>query len=118
MSTCLKFAPIMDLKPQEPRLLQQRATFHTISSGGTERGRHNPLLQRTDCVRLSPLAAYASCIYTAHVNTWDERKRRRNLKDHGIDFADLEGFFDGDLLTPARTHVKPMVKHVTKASGV
>ena len=26
-------------------------------------------------------------------------KRRRNLKDHGIDFADLEGFFDGDLLT-------------------
>lgn len=33
------------------------------------------------------------------VNTWDERKRRTNLKDHGIDFADLEGFFDGDLLT-------------------
>jgi len=31
--------------------------------------------------------------------TWDEAKRRRNLKDHGIDFADLEGFFDGDLLT-------------------
>jgi uncharacterized DUF497 family protein len=33
------------------------------------------------------------------VNTWDERKRRRNLKDHGIDFADLQEFFDGDLLT-------------------
>lgn len=33
------------------------------------------------------------------MNTWDERKRQRNLKDHGIDFADLEGFFDGDLLT-------------------
>jgi len=33
------------------------------------------------------------------VNTWDERKRRANLKDHGIDFADLEGFFDSDLLT-------------------
>jgi uncharacterized DUF497 family protein len=33
------------------------------------------------------------------VNTWDERERRKNLKDHGIDFADLEGFFDGDLLT-------------------
>ena len=31
--------------------------------------------------------------------TWDERKRRHNLKDHGIDFADLEEFFDGDLLT-------------------
>lgn len=48
---------------------------------------------------LSPLAAYASRIYTALVNIWDERKRRTNLKDHGIDFADLEGFFDGDLLT-------------------
>jgi len=33
------------------------------------------------------------------VNTWDEQKRQRNLKDHGIDFADLEDFFDGDLLT-------------------
>jgi hypothetical protein len=33
------------------------------------------------------------------MNTWDEPKRRTNLKDHGIDFADLEGFFDGDLLT-------------------
>ena len=33
------------------------------------------------------------------MNTWDERKRRANLKDHGIDFADLEDFFDGDLLT-------------------
>jgi uncharacterized protein len=33
------------------------------------------------------------------VNTWDERKRRANVKVHGIDFADLEGFFDGDLLT-------------------
>jgi len=50
-------------------------------------------------VRLPTLVAYALRIYTPHVNTWDERKRRRNLKDHGIDFADLEGFFDGDLLT-------------------
>ena len=33
------------------------------------------------------------------MNTWDERKRRVNLKDHGIDFADLEEFFDSDLLT-------------------
>lgn len=31
--------------------------------------------------------------------TWDETKRRRNFLDHGIDFADLDGFFDGDLLT-------------------
>ncbi len=33
------------------------------------------------------------------MNTWGETKRRRNLKDHGIDFADLEDFFGGDLLT-------------------
>ena len=31
--------------------------------------------------------------------SWDERKRQQNLKDHAIDFADLEEFFDGDLLT-------------------
>ena len=28
------------------------------------------------------------------MNTWDEKKRLRNIKDHGIDFADLEYFFD------------------------
>lgn len=33
------------------------------------------------------------------MNTWDESKRRRNLRDHGVDFADLGDFFDGDLLT-------------------
>ena len=33
------------------------------------------------------------------MNTWDETKRLRNIKDHGIDFVDLEAFFDGDLLT-------------------
>jgi uncharacterized DUF497 family protein len=33
------------------------------------------------------------------MNTWDSAKREKNLKDHGIDFVDLEGFFDGDLLT-------------------
>ncbi|NGZ86602.1 BrnT family toxin [Duganella aceris] len=26
--------------------------------------------------------------------TWDENKRRKNLQDHGIDFADLEAIFD------------------------
>ena len=49
--------------------------------------------------RSHSLEAYAYCIYIYRVNTWDERKRRVNLKDHGIDLADLEGFFDGDLLT-------------------
>lgn len=31
--------------------------------------------------------------------TWDESKRLINLDQHGVDFADLEPFFDGDLLT-------------------
>jgi uncharacterized DUF497 family protein len=31
--------------------------------------------------------------------TWDESKRLINLDQHGVDFADLEAFFDGDLLT-------------------
>jgi len=33
------------------------------------------------------------------VNTWDPAKRVKNLADHGIDFADLDGFFEGELLT-------------------
>jgi len=33
------------------------------------------------------------------MNTWDEDKRTLNWDDHGIDFADLDGFFSGDLLT-------------------
>ena len=27
--------------------------------------------------------------------TWDEPKRRRNLKDHGLDFADAARVFEG-----------------------
>ncbi len=30
---------------------------------------------------------------------WHEPKRRQNLRAHGIDFADLAHFFDGDLYT-------------------
>jgi len=33
------------------------------------------------------------------MNTWDSTKQEKNFKAHGIDFADLESFFDGDLLT-------------------
>jgi uncharacterized protein len=31
--------------------------------------------------------------------TWDEHKRLRNLADHGVDLDDLDGVFDGELLT-------------------
>lgn len=31
--------------------------------------------------------------------TWDERKRRSNLRDHGIDFRDLPRIFEGPTYT-------------------
>jgi uncharacterized DUF497 family protein len=37
--------------------------------------------------------------------TWNESKRQINIKQHGIDFADLEPFFNGDLLTREDTRV-------------
>jgi uncharacterized protein len=30
---------------------------------------------------------------------WNEAKRRKNLRKHGVDFALLGGFFDGELMT-------------------
>lgn len=30
---------------------------------------------------------------------WDEAKRRSNLRQHGIDFADVEVVFTGEILT-------------------
>ena len=55
------------------------------------------------------------------MNTWDETKRRRNLKDHGIDFADLEDFFGGDLLTREdlrETYVERRYQSVGVFNGV
>ena len=37
--------------------------------------------------------------YTKRMLTWDEPKRRRNLKDHGLDFSDCESVFDGPIMT-------------------
>jgi len=54
---------------------------------------HPRCLLRRSCI------VYALASTIIRMNTWDETKRRRNLKDHGIDFADLDDFFDGDLLT-------------------
>ena len=31
--------------------------------------------------------------------TWDEVKRRRNLKEHGLDFLDAKQVFDGATFT-------------------
>ncbi len=29
---------------------------------------------------------------------WDERKRQSNIRKHGIDFIDVPGIFDGDVV--------------------
>ena len=34
---------------------------------------------------------------------WNEDKRRLNLRQHGVDFAGLTEFFDGELLTQEDT---------------
>ena len=31
--------------------------------------------------------------------SWDERKRRRNLKEHGLDFVDAPSVFEGPTFT-------------------
>jgi uncharacterized DUF497 family protein len=36
--------------------------------------------------------------------TWDERKRERNIRKHGIDFVDAEAVFNGDTLTVPDDH--------------
>lgn len=41
------------------------------------------------------LDAYTICIYNFAVITWNDRKRRINLKKHGFDFVDAEEVFQG-----------------------
>jgi hypothetical protein len=35
------------------------------------------------------------CIYNLWVITWDARKRRANLKKHGVDFVDADAVIQG-----------------------
>jgi len=38
--------------------------------------------------------------YTCSVHfEWDERKRRKNLSKHGVDFPDLQPLFNGTIVT-------------------
>lgn len=37
--------------------------------------------------------------------TWDESKRRLNLRKHGIDFRDAEAIFDGPTVTAEDTRL-------------
>ena len=41
------------------------------------------------------LDAYAIRIYSHSVITWNARKRRTNIKNHGFDFVDAEEVFQG-----------------------
>jgi uncharacterized protein len=36
----------------------------------------------------------SNCIYILTMITWDETKRRENIRKHGLDLADLESVFD------------------------
>ena len=44
-----------------------------------------------------------TCNYNTIVITWDEAKRRQNLRDHKIDLARCEPIFDAPMLTEEDT---------------
>jgi len=39
------------------------------------------------------------CNYNKRMIVWDESKRKRNLKDHGIDLAEIACVFDSPMVT-------------------
>ena len=41
----------------------------------------------------------ADCIYSLRMITWDDPKRRENLRKHKIDLAELEPVFDYPMVT-------------------
>ena len=45
------------------------------------------------------LAHLVFCYYTLLVTTWDEAKRRTNIKDHGLDFVGCEAIWDNFTIT-------------------
>ena len=45
------------------------------------------------------LASQVYCIYNLLVTSWDEPKRRRNIKDHGLDFEGAEAIWDNFTIT-------------------
>ena len=55
----------------------------------------HPLAEFEFDLRRQPLDEYAISIYTQLVITWDEEKRRANLRKHGFDFVDAGTVFDG-----------------------
>jgi len=46
-----------------------------------------------------PLHKYSKCIYTVALITWDEAKRRANLRKHGFELVDAEEVFPGVIYT-------------------
>ena len=44
------------------------------------------------------LTRLSFCNYNKRMIIWDETKRKKNLKDHGIDFADVACVFDAPML--------------------
>ena len=48
---------------------------------------------------LARFDVFTICRYTIPVITWDESKRKLNLKKHEIDFRDADAIFDGPTVT-------------------
>ena len=76
------------------RCSRQAAPSRTQGSGHRALAPPAPERERLD-LRRQPLDEYALRIYTQLVITWDEEKRRANLRKHGFDFVDAGTVFDG-----------------------
>jgi len=50
-------------------------------------------------VTTKSLTRLAFCNDNKRMITWDESKRKRNLKDHGIDLAEVACVFDAPMIT-------------------
>ena len=49
--------------------------------------------------RTNGIDDHSNCIYILMMITWDEPKRRENIKKHGLDLADLEPVFDHPMIS-------------------
>jgi len=52
-----------------------------------------------ECNLTERLASLVFCYYNLVVATWDEAKRRRNIREHGLDFAGCKSIWDNFTIT-------------------
>ena len=72
-----------------------RAKCHTCARRSAQTLDRTGHLPSRPSIRIYKLIdGRAECIYILRMITWDESKRRENLRKHKIDLADLESVFD------------------------